>query len=47
MDLGKVVCQVFGAKEVVSILTVGKVVRAEIGAGHDDLVVNTIEFHML
>jgi hypothetical protein len=34
-------------EEVVTILAVGEVVAGEVGAGHDDLVVDAVELHVL
>jgi hypothetical protein len=47
VDLGEVVCQVLGLKEMISILAIGEVIARKIRARHDDLIIYTIQFHML
>lgn len=47
VNLGEVVGDLLGLEEMVSILTVGEVVAREIGAGHDDLIVNAVQLHVL
>ena len=47
MDAREVVCHKLGAKEVISILAVCKIVAREICTTEDDLVVKTVEFDVL
>lgn len=47
MDAVEVICDLFRAEDVISVLTVGKVVTGEVRPREDYLIVHAVEFHVL
>lgn len=47
MNLRKVLRKLCIFEQMVSVLAIGKIIGTEISATHDDLVIDTVEFHVL